>query len=75
MAHEDCDKVITTSNLLFFNRFQHCFLLFQYYRCVHGKPMQFSCKPGTVFHTVSNICNWPENADREKCKKYEEQIL
>ncbi|XP_018569128.1 endochitinase [Anoplophora glabripennis] len=40
----------------------------KYYRCVHGKPMVFSCKPGTVYHTVSFICDWPANADREKCK-------
>ncbi|KAJ8931001.1 hypothetical protein NQ314_016144 [Rhamnusium bicolor] len=39
----------------------------KYYRCVHGKPMVFTCKPGTVYHTVSYICDWPSNADREKC--------
>jgi chitinase len=43
----------------------------KYYRCVYGKPMEFSCKPGTVFHTQSNICDWPEHADREECKKVE----
>ncbi|NP_001034524.1 chitinase 5 precursor [Tribolium castaneum] len=44
----------------------------KYYRCVHGKPTEFACRPGTVFHTQSNICDWPEHADREKCKKIEQ---
>jgi len=41
----------------------------KYYRCVHGKPTVFECKPGTVFQVTSHICDWTENADREICKK------
>uniref|UniRef100_A0A182JS87 chitinase n=1 Tax=Anopheles christyi TaxID=43041 RepID=A0A182JS87_9DIPT len=40
----------------------------KYYRCVHGQPVQFVCKPGTVFHTALNVCDWPENADRPECR-------
>ncbi|CAH0550333.1 unnamed protein product [Brassicogethes aeneus] len=40
----------------------------KYYRCVHGKPMVFECKPGTAYHTVTNVCDWPANADRERCR-------
>ncbi|KAJ8973543.1 hypothetical protein NQ317_018388 [Molorchus minor] len=40
----------------------------KYYRCVHGKPMVFHCEANTVYHTVSNVCDWPANSDREKCK-------
>ncbi|XP_055385100.1 endochitinase isoform X2 [Condylostylus longicornis] len=42
----------------------------KYYRCVHGEPVLFECStPGTVFHTVLNICDWAENADRYYCTK------
>lgn len=41
----------------------------KYYRCVHGKKMQFDCKPGTVYHTVTHVCDWPANADRDECRK------
>uniref|UniRef100_A0AAG5CS29 chitinase n=1 Tax=Anopheles atroparvus TaxID=41427 RepID=A0AAG5CS29_ANOAO len=40
----------------------------RYYRCVHGQPVEFTCKPGTVFHTALNVCDWPENADRIECR-------
>ncbi|KAJ8963347.1 hypothetical protein NQ318_018819 [Aromia moschata] len=40
----------------------------KYYRCDHGKPMVFACERGTVYHTTSNVCDWPANSDREKCK-------
>ncbi|XP_050311557.1 endochitinase [Anthonomus grandis grandis] len=41
----------------------------KYYRCDHGKPKEFSCQAGLVYHTVSNICNWPSNADRPECRQ------
>ncbi|XP_048518218.1 endochitinase [Dendroctonus ponderosae] len=41
----------------------------KYYRCDHGKPTEFSCQAGLVYHTVSHICNWPANADRDECRK------
>ncbi|KAK9889448.1 hypothetical protein WA026_004716 [Henosepilachna vigintioctopunctata] len=41
----------------------------KYYRCAHGQKMEFDCKPGTVYHTVKHICDWPRNADRKECKK------
>lgn len=41
----------------------------KYYRCVHGMPVQFECRDGTAFHTVSNVCDWPANADRYYCTK------
>ncbi|XP_058813182.1 endochitinase-like [Topomyia yanbarensis] len=40
----------------------------KYYRCVHGQPVEFTCKPETVFHTVLNVCDWTENADRVECR-------
>ncbi|XP_012280096.1 endochitinase [Orussus abietinus] len=40
-----------------------------YYRCVYGKPLKFQCRDGTVYNTVKFICDWPENADREECRK------
>ncbi|KAK9685850.1 Chitin binding Peritrophin-A domain [Popillia japonica] len=43
----------------------------KYYRCVHGVPSVFECRPGTVFHTKTYVCDWPENADREHCKKHQ----
>ncbi|XP_060527177.1 endochitinase [Cylas formicarius] len=41
----------------------------KYYRCDHGTPKEFDCELGTVYHTVSHICDWPANADRKECKK------
>ncbi|XP_066157774.1 endochitinase [Euwallacea fornicatus] len=41
----------------------------KYYRCDHGKPTEFTCQSGLVYHTVSHICNWPGNADRDECRK------
>ncbi|KAL9693648.1 hypothetical protein quinque_012933 [Culex quinquefasciatus] len=40
----------------------------KYYRCVHGQPVEFTCKPNTAFHTVLNVCDWTENADRAQCR-------
>ncbi|XP_041630279.1 endochitinase isoform X1 [Drosophila kikkawai] len=39
----------------------------KYFRCVHGKPVEFECKEGTAFHTVLNVCDWIENSDRYYC--------
>lgn len=44
------------------------FVSLQYYRCVYGEPTEFSCRDGTAFHTQTHICDWPVNADRERCK-------
>ncbi|KAF7264599.1 hypothetical protein GWI33_022967, partial [Rhynchophorus ferrugineus] len=41
----------------------------KYYRCDHGKPNEFSCQTGLVYHTTSHICDWPSNSDRPECKK------
>ncbi|KAM7362288.1 chitinase 5 [Cochliomyia hominivorax] len=41
----------------------------KYYRCVHGKPIEFECKEGLAFHTVSNVCDWIENSDRYYCTR------
>jgi len=41
----------------------------QYFRCVHGKPVEFECKEGTAFHTVLNVCDWIENSDRYYCSR------
>lgn len=34
---------------------------------MHGAPVEFSCKPGTVFNIDQSICDWPENANRAEC--------
>ncbi|XP_030562853.1 endochitinase [Drosophila novamexicana] len=41
----------------------------KYFRCVHGKPVEFECKEGTAFHTVLNVCDWIENSDRYYCTR------
>lgn len=41
----------------------------KYYRCNHGKKVEFQCKGGLVYHTQSHICDWPTNSDRDECRK------
>lgn len=36
---------------------------------MHGQPVEFICKPGTAFHTVTHVCDWIENSDRNRCTK------
>ncbi|KAH8295351.1 hypothetical protein KR018_010379, partial [Drosophila ironensis] len=45
----------------------------KYFRCVHGKPVEFECKEGTAFHTVLNVCDWIENSDRYYCTRAKKQ--
>lgn len=40
----------------------------KYVRCVHGTVYVMPCRPDTVFHTVENVCVWPVDSDREKCR-------
>lgn len=40
---------------------------FQYWRCVNGAGVQFTCQPNTVFNVKLNVCDWPENANRNDC--------
>ncbi|XP_039760154.1 endochitinase [Pararge aegeria] len=40
----------------------------KYWRCVNGEGMQFKCQPGTVFNTKLNVCDWPDNANRNECR-------
>ncbi|CAK1545579.1 unnamed protein product [Leptosia nina] len=40
----------------------------KYWRCVNGEGMQFTCQSGTVFNTMLNVCDWPDNVDRPECK-------
>ncbi|XP_038207436.1 endochitinase [Zerene cesonia] len=40
----------------------------KYWRCVNGERMQFTCQSGTVFNTALNVCDWPDNVDRNECK-------
>ena len=46
----------------------------QYYRCDNGKPVKFNCKPGTAYHTVTHVCVWIANNDREYCRKIGSKI-
>ncbi|CAB3386492.1 Hypothetical predicted protein [Cloeon dipterum] len=39
----------------------------KYYRCVHGKPVEFACKSGLAWNSNLQICDWPENAQRAEC--------
>ncbi|XP_045503908.1 endochitinase [Colias croceus] len=41
----------------------------KYWRCVNGERMQFTCQSGTVFNTALNVCDWPDNVDRNECRK------
>ncbi|CAH1393224.1 unnamed protein product [Nezara viridula] len=43
----------------------------KYYQCDHNTPVEFSCKPGTVWNQEKQICDWPENAKRKDCKNEE----
>ncbi|XP_037814956.1 endochitinase [Lucilia sericata] len=47
----------------------------KYYRCVHGKPIEFECKEGLAFHTVSNVCDWIENSDRYYCTRLKKKEM
>ncbi|XP_026470409.1 endochitinase [Ctenocephalides felis] len=40
----------------------------KYYRCVHGEAVLFTCREGTVYHTISHVCDWASNSDRERCR-------
>ncbi|XP_069163543.1 endochitinase [Procambarus clarkii] len=39
----------------------------KYFWCVHGEPLEFSCKQGTLWDPVSKICNWPHAVTRHNC--------
>jgi len=39
----------------------------KYYWCVHGQPVEFSCKPGTIWDHANLICNWPAMVQRHDC--------
>ncbi|XP_068228801.1 endochitinase-like [Palaemon carinicauda] len=39
----------------------------KYYWCVHGNPVEFSCKEGTIWDQESSICNWPGAVTRSNC--------
>lgn len=44
------------------------FRLPQYFRCVHGKPVEFACMPGLVYNLATSVCDWPLNAQRDGCE-------
>lgn len=46
----------------------------KYYRCNHGEKVEFECKDSLVFQLETNVCDWPKNADRERCKPLENDI-
>lgn len=43
-------------------------IIYQYWRCVNGEGVQFTCQSGTVFNTQLNVCDWPDNANRAECR-------
>ncbi|KAL1110114.1 hypothetical protein AAG570_008191 [Ranatra chinensis] len=40
----------------------------KYYQCVHNKPLEFKCKPGTHWNDKEMICDWPDNVKRKECR-------
>ncbi|KAL1459949.1 hypothetical protein WDU94_011894 [Cyamophila willieti] len=48
--------------------FQAHALCNKYYRCVFGKPIEFTCRPGTYFNRKMSVCDWPEKVDVTKCQ-------
>lgn len=39
----------------------------KYYWCVHGKPVEKECPPGTVWDSETSRCDWLENVNRVEC--------
>jgi len=40
----------------------------KYYQCIHGKLILETCKEGTVWDQVNNICNWAANTRTDHCR-------
>nr|UHY95442.1 chitinase [Diaphorina citri] len=48
--------------------FQSHALCNKYYQCAFGKPIEFTCRPGTYFNRKMSVCDWPEKVDVTRCK-------
>jgi len=40
----------------------------KYYQCIHGKWITETCKDGTVWDPLNNVCNWPASTRTDHCR-------
>jgi chitinase len=40
----------------------------QFYRCTHGTRANFTCEAGTAFNIEKQVCAWPTDEQKDRCK-------